>query len=374
MFFKEHKMISTKKELKKLQKQLDKMTDNRREQGKRHKPSTIVFITIFAILSDCHGLNAIEDFIIKNTDPLKQTLNVKRLPSTSTIRRILMNILWCELEKILRKWIIKRTKIERGCCISLDGKAICGTSTIKHKETTIVSMYNTDRYIVLRSEKVVEKSNEIPIVQKLISLVKETGIYFVADAMHCQKETVKKVANKHNLYMFQVKNNQKTLFKKCKFIGEHTPSTSTDTIQEKNRGRLETRTASVHNLYLDIQYDGWQDLKHIIRIKRTVEEKGKTSEEIAYFITNADLHASEFNKKIRAHWRIENSLHYIKDVTLKEDRLRIRTGQAPQNMSIIRTFILNLLRLNGETKIASAIRRIASDFVKLINLICLNTH
>ncbi len=62
MFFKEHKMVSTNKELKKLQKQLDKMTDNRRRQGKRHKPSTIVFITIFAILSDCHGLNALEGF------------------------------------------------------------------------------------------------------------------------------------------------------------------------------------------------------------------------------------------------------------------------------------------------------------------------
>lgn len=368
MLFKEHKMKQMPKDLKDLKQSLDKMTDYRRAQGKRHKISTVVLITIFAILSNYHGLNAIGDFIKKNKEPLLKILKVKRLPSISTARRVLMNIEWEELKELLETWILKRLNICSGTWISLDGKAICGTGSGKHDEITLVSMFITNKKIAMMTEKVIDKSNEIPIVQEMISLFNAKNIFFIADAMHCQKKTARKIAIQGNFYVLQVKKNQKKLYKKARFIGEYISPISIESISEKNRGRFETRTASVHKLSLDLEYDGWKDIKCVVCVKRTTVDKGQTSEEIAYFISNANLNATAFNKGIREHWLIENSLHYIKDVTLREDYLKITSGNAPQNISLLRTFALNLLRRGGFKFIASAIRIISSNFDAIFKL------
>ncbi len=295
----------------------------------------------------------------------------KILPSVSTIRRALIAIEFCEIKLIFENWTRCRVKIQRGDWISVDGKALCGTAESKHKETTIVSMFRIRDNLVLASDKVKQKSNEIPIVQKLIEYFIGKDVLIVADALHCQKETVKKIVKKESKYVIQVKKNQKKLYRKVKFIAEYLPSISENSVTEKNRGRLETRIATVHNLNLDLQHDNWDDLKHIVCIKRTTEYKGKTTYETAYFITNAELDAMQFNIGIRGHWRIENSLHYVKDVTMREDALRIKKGNAPQNFSVIRSFILNLLRLNGFNTILSTFRRISSKFEDILGLFSL---
>ena len=120
---------------------------------------------------------------------------------------------------------------------------------------------------------------------------------------------------------------------------------------------------------MDLKYY-WEKLKYIIKVEREVKYKdGKVTSETAYFITNLRESAKFFNKGIRDHWAIENGLHFVKDVTFKEDRLKIRNGNAPQNVSLLRSFVLNVFRLKEYENIAQATRLLAGNIGALMTLL-----
>lgn len=114
---------------------------------------------------------------------------------------------------------------------------------------------------------------------------------------------------------------------------------------EINKGRTELRSVSVSENIEGIS-DQWIGLNQLISIQRIINTKGKKTEETAYFISSKQSNAFAYNEGIRLHWAIENSLHYVKDVTLKEDASKIRTGNAPQNISTIKNISMNILRTN----------------------------
>jgi predicted transposase YbfD/YdcC len=111
----------------------------------------------------------------------------------------------------------------------------------------------------------------------------------------------------------------------------------------------------------------WIGLKSFIKVHRQVVFKGQTSEETAYFISSLSpkTRASVFSEGIRNHWAIENSLHYVKDVTFKEDASRIRTGQAPQNISLLKNIVINIFRKNNFSNMAQAIRLVSHNIPQI---------
>jgi predicted transposase YbfD/YdcC len=103
-----------------------------------------------------------------------------------------------------------------------------------------------------------------------------------------------------------------------------------------------------------------------------LHKNNKATKETAYFISSlpaATTSAAKFGAGIRGHWRIENSDHYVKDVTMKEDASKTKTGKAPQNISLIKNIALNLFRRNGYQNIAQAIRLVANDVPKLWEMV-----
>lgn len=131
---------------------------------------------------------------------------------------------------------------------------------------------------------------------------------------------------------------------------------------EKNRGRIEKRTIKVYDNLKGIDPE-WVGLKTLVVIKRKTKTKNKRTTEVAYFISSLPptTAAKVFYDGIRDHWQIENSLHYVKDVTFKEDQSRIRTGNSPQNKSLIIDIIINIFRKNNYTNMAQAIRMVGND-------------
>lgn len=364
-------MAIKKSEVFNLYRELSNLSDVRRDQGKRHKIELVIMLVILSIMNGHDGYHSIGDFINKNAEELIALFKPKkgRLPSFSTVRRVMKNINFDELCALFEKWAKNNIQIKEKEWISLDGKSIKGTiSDDEHKFVNIVSLFCIEKKQVFSMGKVDDKSNEIPKVQELIEKFPVKRVIYRMDAMHCQKKTVKKILKKDSFYVLDVKENQKNLLKKVKFICEYFPVISSDTTKEKNRGRLERRKVCVYKEGLDLKH-GWDNLKYIIKVKRNVKNKGKRSEEIAYFITNLDEKASFFNKGIRGHWKIENSLHYIKDVTLNEDRSRIRTGYAPQNMSLLRTFVINVLRLKGYSRIKQATRLLSGNIKLMLSIL-----
>jgi len=353
---------------------LKNMSDFRRNEGKIHDLEIILMIILMAIMSGYTNYSAFTDFSIKNKNKIFKYLKPRKkiLPSYDTIRRVFINLDFDELAHIFKIWAFQYIEINENDWISFDGKAIKGTlPNESYKLIQILTFFAHKSKTVILHGKVNHKSNEIPLVQKLLKEFKLDNLVLTGDALHTQKKTVDIITQNNNSYVLCVKKNQKKLLKKVKFLADKVKCPiSTDITKEKNRGRLEIRKAEVfkNDFLLDIEELGFKQCKFIIKITRDVKIKSKKSNEIIYYISNLEAKASEFNKGIRNHWLIE-SMHWIKDVVLKEDNSLIRTGNAPQNLTILRDFILNILRLNGLNDITHSIRMISSEIKTLVNLL-----
>ncbi len=140
------------------------------------------------------------------------------------------------------------------------------------------------------------------------------------------------------------------------------------TTTEKQHGRLTTRVVSVFDDLSGIS-NQWTGLKTLIKVERTGYRGKQPYLKVAYFISSLVAPAPVFAQGIRGHWGIENRLHWSKDVVLGEDTSSIRGGNAPGNMSIIRSIVINLLRGNGFASITIAQRLISNNIPKLLALL-----
>ena len=163
--------------------------------------------------------------------------------------------------------------------------------------------------------------------------------------------------------------NQKILCKQIENITDRSEQISSCyTEMEINRGRTELRRISVSDCIETIS-EGWIGLKQLVSVHRIVKAKGGTREEFAYFISSRVSNAIFYAEGIRLHWGIENSLHYVKDVTFEEDASKIRTGNAPQNLSTIKNMAINILRKNKYDNMAQAMRLVAHNIALLKTMV-----
>ncbi|HHD81255.1 MAG TPA: ISAs1 family transposase [Campylobacterales bacterium] len=157
------------------------------------------------------------------------------------------------------------------------------------------------------------------------------------------KKTTEIIIDSGNNYTIGVKENQPTLLKNIKDIISSEKPTDFIANIEKNRGRIELRETTVFDAPKFLAQD-WKGIKKIIKVDRTTKRDEKVSEESAYFISSSFGDAEYFNRGIRLHWGIENSLHYIKDVVFGEDDSQIKKDNSPENNSIIRNIVINVFR------------------------------
>ena len=139
------------------------------------------------------------------------------------------------------------------------------------------------------------------------------------------------------------------------------PSPPQATQINKHGGRVEQRRLWVSDIL--VGYSDWPNLAQVCRLERTVARKGGTSRELAYAVTSLSTQEANPRQLLtlwRGHWGIENRVHWVRDVTLDEDRCQIRTGAAPQVMAALRNMTISLIRLAGKPNIAAALRRHAA--------------
>ena len=168
-----------------------------------------------------------------------------------------------------------------------------------------------------------------------------------------------------------MKGNQPRLKEEIVTIWEGDPGASPQaTRSNKYGGRAERRQLWVSNIL--VGYSDWPHLAQVCRLKRTVTCKGKTRQEVAYAVTSLPPEAASPDRLLelwRAHWGIENRVHWVRDVTMDEDRCQVRTGAAPQVMATFRNLAISLLRLAGKANIAAALRRHAAHPAEALALV-----
>lgn len=168
--------------------------------------------------------------------------------------------------------------------------------------------------------------------------------------------------------MITVKANQKLLHQRLAAISRDCVPVSVYQHVEQGHQRLTHRTVEVFACLAGIASD-WLGLQRFVRVHRQGLRGGKPDSQWSYDITSIATTAQQFAEGIRGHWGIENRLPWVKDVVLREDACPLKLAQAPENWGLIRTWVVNLFRLQGEASITKAQRRVAHDLQALFRLI-----
>ena len=319
--------------------------DPRCEVNVIHPLIDILKLTMVAVLCGMDELDKIVDYGENKRDFLEKEFNIKLIPSKSTLTRVIatINPKWLSLSIVcILNTLIKNKPTQ----IMLDGKAIKSTDAIKsiEKMMNIVTAY-TDTGICLGQKTVDSKSNEIPAVKELIEMLNIEGLIVTADAMHCQKETAETIIKNKGDYVLQLKANQGKFYEDVyamfddKYINEADKDCEYETFTtiEKSHGRIEKRTCYVLNeleFFTDYIAE-WKGLKKIFAVKREIEKNEKKTTEISCYLSSKNTTAENLLSYTRKHWEIE-SMHHILDVTYDEDRCKLLTQRAQENVNIFR--------------------------------------
>ena len=274
--------------------------------------------------------------------------------------------------------------------IAIDGK----TSRRSHDRGKgqaalhLVSAYATTHSLVLGQRAVADKSNEITaiplLVKELAASGALTGSLVSIDAMGCQSDIAETIVDLGGDYLLATKDNQKTAHAEIELYFDGAPAHEMDILSatEKAHGRIETRR------HLVSQRVDWMSgkqrypdeprfkgLKTIAMIETRVETGGETRTERRCYISSRLLTAAAFAQAARAHWGIENGLHWVLDVEFKEDQSRLRRGHGAKNMARIRHLALNLIRaMPGKTSIKGKRKLATWDTEYLLAALGLKMH
>jgi predicted transposase YbfD/YdcC len=331
------------------------LTDPRLKRTRRHELTDILVIAICAVLGGADSWNEIQAFGESKKAWLARFLTLPNgIPSHDTFNRVFAALDPEAFRACFTSWmnsVCARLGLKH---VAIDGKALRGSRGRKGGLGCLhtVSVWAAEAGLTLGQVAVDDKSNEITAIPKLLELLDLGGALVSIDAMGCQKEIARQIVQAGGDYILAVKENQPTLYEDIRacfsaaldseFAGlRHGVFVSRD----EGHGRQEERTYSViYNPPGLRSKDEWQGLEAIILVSRERREGDKYSHEASYYISSSTAGVKRLASGIRGHWGIENKVHWLLDVTFREDDSRVRAGHAAENLAWLRRVALALLR------------------------------
>lgn len=349
---------------------LGKVPDPRRTGFRRH-PTGYVLAVVVAALANAgfDSLTAVAQWAAAGDRDLLLSLGAAPCPLTGTvwapseptIRRLVSQLDIEALEAVLASWTAGQ--LDAGSdpvAVAVDGKTVRGARA-GDLAPHLLSAATHLRSLVLAQRQIPGKTNEIPMVADLLADLRAAGhqlhrLVFTLDALHTQRATAALLHQHTAGYVLTVKANQPKLL--AAITDRLRAPRPTGTRQRsRGHGRTEHRTLTVAPAD-GIDFPGAAQVFRIIRWTGGLDGQ-RRRKEVVYGITS--LTAEQANPArlatlVRGHWSIENGVHYVRDVTFREDASRVRTGNAPAVLAALRNTITNLLRLAGARNIAAARR------------------
>lgn len=301
------------------------------------------------------GWEDIETFGRLRKDWLRQFIRLRNgIPSHDTISRVFRIIRPGAFQEAFLAWVKQLGDIEGLNIVAIDGKSLRRSHDAKSfkKMLHTVCAFSAANHVVLGMKSVDEKSNEIVAIPELLKQLTLKGMIITIDAMGTQKEIAEQIIDGGADYVLAVKDNHPTLHAA---IAEHFDSIYDDeekagtkqiTRKNKGHGREETRqfTHSPIPESMSEIVKQWKDAKSIGQVNTVVYREGKEVGEIRYYLSSLPVGVNKFAESVRQHWSIENSLHWVLDMTFNEDQSRIRKENSAENFALLRRFALNIIR------------------------------
>jgi predicted transposase YbfD/YdcC len=364
--------------------------DPRKARGKRYPWMLLLTLIAAGLASGQQTVHAIAHWAVLHADQLRVALPaLTRLPSESTLLRALRQIDVSVLEPAMARLTQPQTALDIapsqivtpcGTILqaqAVDGKAVRG-ATRCGALTHLVSLVQHGSGVTLAQAPVAQKRNEITAVPALLRGRDLTDTILTMDALLTQRALAQQISEQGGYYLMIVKANQPRLrddlalfFELPAIVCDQEHWDRVQTVSS-GHGRLETRTLECTTG--DCCWLNWPGVTHMVRrtCERYVIGSGKTSRAVSYGLTNlprGETSARVLETVWRGHWTIESQSHYVRDVTLGEDRNHMRTGQAPQALAALRNGLIGVWRRAGWTNIADAVRATGASVTAALSFI-----
>jgi len=336
------------------------LEDPRCDYKVEHNLLDILVMAICAVIGCAESWEDIELYARSKESWLREFLSLKNgIPSHDTFRRVFTLINPKQFERCFRRWIGQWLGDSHPDCVAIDGKTLRHSFDKKRQLSPIhlVSAWASEARLTLGQVAVDSKSNEITAIPELLADLDLENCLVTIDAMGCQKDIAQTIVDKKAQYVLALKGNQKKTFQAVEGWFEKQafqapwPLRPVYDAFDESHGRLQRRRVFVHAAPTELDsLNDWPQLKSIIAVEsiRGVGKEPVTCE-IRYFISSAEATDSRIAAAIRNHWSIENSLHWVLDVTFGEDNSRIREPNACQNLALLRKIAINLIQ-KSQTK------------------------
>jgi len=339
---------------------LQGLSDSRSPRGLRYPLAVILILMVLAKLSGENTPSGIAEWAQYRSEALSEHLKLKRkrMPHHSTYRRIMAEVISPEeFELLVSEYLIGKTYFGKKVLVSIDGKVLRGTLDEKQDGTYLLAAYLPAEGLVLMEIAIDGKGKEIPGALALLKRLDLREKIVMGDALHTQREASREICIAGGDYIWYAKGNQSQMEEDIRLWFEPEPDPipgqgrlpkdfESAQTTNKGHGRIDERKITVSSQLND--FLDWPFLKQVFELRRCVKntKTGEIKERVIYGFTSLareEVTPKELLHLIRAYWGIENGLHYRRDVTLLEDRTRIKNKDAGQIMACINNLILGLL-------------------------------
>jgi predicted transposase YbfD/YdcC len=340
--------------------------DDPREQWRvAHPLPEVLLLVVCGTIADCDDYEGIAAWGEAHLEFLRRFLPYHHGVPGARWLNILMNRVDPGLFSAAFTGWVRETWPDRPDLVAIDGK----TSRRSHDRRAdraplhLVSAFATTSRLVIGQEAVAPGANEITTIPALIERLAANdglkGALVSIDAIATNPTIATAIRDADADYLLAVKANQPTLRAEIESFFAHAPAASLETTVDVNKGhgRIEQRSVAVARevdwLGGDRRFPGevrLPDVATIVRVGSRAELKDHGRFETRYYVSSAPLSATRAAEAVRSHWAIENSLHWVLDVTFRDDQSRLRTGHGAKNMAVVRHFAINLVRTANDKR------------------------
>lgn len=346
---------------------IEEIIDPRMIGKVQHNLSTIIFVALCGILSGCEDWKDISDYCRIKKDWLSQYICLKNgVPSSDTFRRVFTLLAPDNIENLLRTHAAEIVGNKNPSDqIAVDGKALRGSKTLNSQCLYSVSAWCHENGLVLGEEQVESKSNEITAIPLLLESLNIKNNTITIDAAGCQKNIVTQIIEQKGNYVLGLKRNHSKLYKAVEELilqeGENDSNCLYDAFDDSHGRSVRRRYFGYDVSKLD-QISEWSAAKTVVAVE-TISSKDNdikqtSSSEWRYFLSNHKCMDKKLPAYIRNHWGIENKLHWVLDVHMKEDDDQKSERKSARSFALLKRIALNVVRTKDTTPKRSLKRKL----------------